>query len=95
LSARVVRGTIVLHGPYYNASAPLCCPTKPNASAILRYANGRWTERPQYFKLASWPHTTPAETPLTHATPLFTPIFKAIVTTPKPSGAPMPPAKRR
>ncbi len=41
---------LVLHGPYYAANAPMCCPTKPHASAELRYRNGRWTESPDYYK---------------------------------------------
>lgn len=55
LSASVVHGSngdaIVLSGPYYGRNAPLCCPTKPHASATLRYANGKWTEKPSYFPL--------------------------------------------
>jgi hypothetical protein len=40
-----------LTGPYYAANAPLCCPTKPKAKAILHFNNGTWTEQPQYFKI--------------------------------------------
>lgn len=43
--------SIVLTGPYYNATAPMCCPTKNAASAVLRYRGGKWVESPDYFKL--------------------------------------------
>lgn len=43
------RDAIVLSGPYYNATAPMCCPTKPKAAAVLSYRNGKWTETPNYF----------------------------------------------
>lgn len=43
--------SLELTGPYYNASAPLCCPTKNNATATLRYVNGKWSESPNYFKI--------------------------------------------
>lgn len=43
--------SIVLRGPYYGPDAPTCCPTKANASAVLRYRNGQWTESPNYYKL--------------------------------------------
>jgi hypothetical protein len=62
LSAKIVHGsrgdTLVLSGPYYNASAPMCCPTMPKASATLSYLNGKWVEKPNYYKLYpnSFPH---------------------------------------
>ena len=43
--------SLELTGPYYKASAPLCCPTKNNATATLRYVNGKWNESPNYFKI--------------------------------------------
>jgi hypothetical protein len=43
--------SIVLTGPYYKADAPLCCPTKAKVTATLRYANGKWSETPNYFKI--------------------------------------------
>jgi hypothetical protein len=46
-----VRDTIVLSGPYYNSTAPMCCPTKSRAAAVLSYRNGTWTERPKYYEL--------------------------------------------
>lgn len=55
LSASIVRGgdadAIVLSGPYYSSSAPLCCPTKASVTAALRYRNGKWVETPEYFPL--------------------------------------------
>lgn len=43
------RDAIVLSGPYYNATAPLCCPTKAKAAAVLSYRSGKWTETPKYY----------------------------------------------
>jgi len=40
-----------LYGPYYAPNAPLCCPTKPEATATLRYSGGKWIESPTYFKI--------------------------------------------
>jgi hypothetical protein len=55
LSATVIHGahgdSLQLTGPYYAASAPLCCPTKRKATATLRFNNGNWTQQPQYFKI--------------------------------------------
>jgi hypothetical protein len=53
LSAKIsADGTsLELSGPYYATNAPLCCPTKPHASAVLRYVDGKWTQSPNYFKL--------------------------------------------
>ena len=44
-------GGLGLSGPYYGKNAPLCCPTKPNATATLRYRGGKWIETPNYFKI--------------------------------------------
>jgi hypothetical protein len=51
--------SLTLSGPYYNATAPTCCPTKPKASATLSYVNGTWVMKPKYFTLYpnSFPHT--------------------------------------
>lgn len=56
LSAKIVKSasgaySLALTGPYYSATAPMCCPTKNKAVATLRYANGKWVESPKYFKL--------------------------------------------
>lgn len=91
LQASVAHHTIILRGPYYNARAPLYKPTINNATATLRYVDNAWVERPKYFKLQYPRVPVPAVTPLTKPTPLFTPIFRAIVTTPAPSGPPLPP----
>jgi hypothetical protein len=57
LRAAIVRSgngdAIALSGPYYSASAALCCPSKPRATALLRYRDGRWTEAPNYYKVFS------------------------------------------
>lgn len=45
------RHSIVLRGPYYAANAPMCCPTKPHADAVLRFHSGAWMEVPNYYKL--------------------------------------------
>ena len=57
LSATIARGhgavrdSIVLSGPYYNSTAPMCCPTKTKATAVLSYRNGRWTQTPKYYAM--------------------------------------------
>ncbi len=55
LSATIQHGengdTLQLTGPYYAANAPLCCPTKTNATAVLSHMSGKWTVTPNYFKL--------------------------------------------
>jgi hypothetical protein len=64
LKVRVSRGTgaamdaLILSGPYYNSTAPNCCPTKAKAVATLRYRNGTWIEKPKYFTLFpnAFPH---------------------------------------
>jgi hypothetical protein len=43
--------SLTLIGPYYGPNAAMCCPTKPKASATLRYANGKWVETPDYYEL--------------------------------------------
>jgi len=95
LSASIKHHTIVLRGPYYNATAPAYKPTKNSATATLRYVDGRWIEKPQYFKL-NYPKENPGlHPPVQTPTPMFTPIFKAILNTPMPSGgAPATPRPR-
>jgi hypothetical protein len=64
LSVRVSQGTggvpdaLILNGPFYNSTAPNCCPTKAKAVATLRYRNGAWIEKPKYFTLYpnAFPH---------------------------------------
>lgn len=43
--------SVELTGPYYKPDAPMCCPTKTNATAELRYRNGKWTVSESYFKV--------------------------------------------
>lgn len=55
VSAKIVKSangiaSLLLGGPYYNATAAMCCPTKPKANATLKFANGKWVETPAYFK---------------------------------------------
>ncbi|MFN2528646.1 MAG: hypothetical protein ABR584_08005 [Candidatus Baltobacteraceae bacterium] len=86
LSASIKHHTIVLRGPYYNAAAPAYKPTKNNATATLRYVDAHWVERPQYFKLNYPKEAAASHPPVQTPTPMFTPIFKAILGTPVPSG---------
>lgn len=55
LSASIVGGknglSIDLSGPYYGPNAAMCCPTKPHATAVLGYSNGKWSETPNYYPL--------------------------------------------
>lgn len=41
-----------LSGPYYGPNAAMCCPTKPKASAMLRYRNGKWKLTPAYYEMS-------------------------------------------
>ena len=43
----------VLTGAYYVPGQALAGPTLPNASAVLQYTNGQWTEAPLYFPLSA------------------------------------------
>jgi hypothetical protein len=62
LSAKIVHGasgdTLMLTGPYYSPTAAMCCPTKNKATATLSYVNGKWVEKPNYYKLYpnAFPH---------------------------------------
>lgn len=88
LTASIAHHTIVLRGPYYNKTAPAYKPTKSHATATLKYSDGVWVERPQYFRL-NYPKGPPAAVrPLVSPSPLFTPIFKSIITTPAPRERP-------
>lgn len=57
LSAAIVKhgslSAVRLSGPYYGPKAPLCCPTKPKASALLSYARGTWSMTPQYYTISA------------------------------------------
>lgn len=55
LQAAIVKNgalsAVRLSGPYYASDAPLCCPTKPHAVALLRRTPHGWRVMPRYFKL--------------------------------------------
>jgi len=57
LQASIVRAgalqAVRLTGPYYGPKAALCCPTKPLVSALLSYANGTWSVKPNYFVISA------------------------------------------
>jgi hypothetical protein len=57
LDAKIVKSgalsAVQLTGPYYGPRAPLCCPTKPRASALLSYKNGDWGVTPNYFIISA------------------------------------------
>jgi hypothetical protein len=57
LSGAIVKkgalSAVELTGPYYNKTAPMCCPTKPHASAMLSYTNGAWSVKPNYFTISA------------------------------------------
>jgi len=56
LDAKIVHETagdaLQLKGPYYGPKAAMCCPTKENASAMLRYRNGKWRLAPAYYEMS-------------------------------------------
>lgn len=53
LDAAISAQKLRLTGPYYAKDAPLCCPTKSDAQAVLSYSTGgaSWQLQPAYFKL--------------------------------------------
>ena len=57
LDASIVKrgalSSVRLTGPYYGTNAPLCCPTKPNAIALLAFRNGDWSMSPKYFIISA------------------------------------------
>lgn len=56
LQAAIVKSgslqAVALSGPYYGPNAPMCCPTKPKATAILSGVNGVWKVTPKYFTIS-------------------------------------------
>jgi hypothetical protein len=44
---------VELAGPYYARNAALCCPTKPRARAMLSFASGKWSVKPNYFMISA------------------------------------------
>lgn len=83
LSAAIAGHTIVLNGPYYNSTAPLCCPTQQHARAVLTYGNARWTMHPAYFKLSV--KGIMSKVRLIGPMPHMTPSPKSIMRSPLPS----------
>lgn len=57
LDAKIVKhgalSAVQLSGPYYGPKAAMCCPTKPKASALLSYANGKWSMSPNYYIISA------------------------------------------
>lgn len=57
LDAKIVKhgalSAVQLTGPYYGPKAPMCCPAKPKASALLSFANGRWSMTPNYYVISA------------------------------------------
>lgn len=57
LQAKIVRhgalSAVQLSGPYYGRNAPMCCPTKPKASALLSYSGGTWSVTPNYYIISA------------------------------------------
>jgi hypothetical protein len=57
LTASVVKNgalqAVRLTGPYYAKNAALCCPTKPSARAMLSFAGGSWSVKPDYFTISA------------------------------------------
>jgi hypothetical protein len=51
LGFTVAGKSLVLTGPAYKSTDPLCCPSTPKASAKLTYQNGAWKLAPHYFRL--------------------------------------------
>jgi len=63
LNAAIVREgnleAVRVWGPYYKPGAPLCCPTKPNASGTIRFKNGTWIVTPAVFAVTPQRHIQP------------------------------------
>ena len=57
LDAKIVKhgslSAVQLSGPYYGTNAPLCCPTKPHATAMLAYKSGSWSVNPNYYIISA------------------------------------------
>lgn len=60
LKAKIVKygnmQAVQLSGPYYGPKAPMCCPTKNNATAKLTYSGQirGWSVTPKYFTVKSF-----------------------------------------
>jgi hypothetical protein len=57
LTASIVKNgalqAVQLAGPYYAKNAALCCPTKPQATAMLSSSNGGWSVKPNLFTISA------------------------------------------
>jgi hypothetical protein len=57
LQAKIVKrgalSAVQLTGPYYGPKAAMCCPTKPNANALLSYSGGTWSVTPNYYIISA------------------------------------------
>ena len=57
LAAKIVKhgalSAVQLSGPYYGPKAAMCCPTKPKATAVLAYAHGTWSVKPNYYIISA------------------------------------------
>jgi hypothetical protein len=52
LTFTVAKDHLVLKGPAYKSSDPLCCPSMPKAQATLSSVDGGWKLTPNYYKLS-------------------------------------------
>lgn len=57
LDAKIVKrgslSAVQLMGPYYGPKAPMCCPTKPKATAMLEFERGSWRVNPEYYTISA------------------------------------------
>jgi hypothetical protein len=51
LAVTVTATRLILSGPGYKRSDPLCCPSTPKAQASLAYSDGAWRLSPHVFTL--------------------------------------------
>lgn len=51
LTFTVSKDHLILKGPAYKSSDPLCCPSMPKAQATLSYSSVQWKLTPNYYKL--------------------------------------------
>jgi hypothetical protein len=52
LAVAVTATRLILSGPGYKRSDPLCCPSTPKAQASLAYSDGAWRLTPHVFTLS-------------------------------------------
>jgi hypothetical protein len=57
LQAKIVKhgalSAVQLSGPYYGPKAPMCCPTRPKATALLSYSGESWNVTPNYYIISA------------------------------------------